>query len=43
MIPNMLDESCRLGWNGASVVSIVLMIAGFAVSFVLGKMEKLRS
>ena len=43
MIPNMLNESCQLGWNGVSVLSIVLMLVGFAVSFVLGKMEKLRS
>lgn len=43
MIPNMLNESCRLGWNGVSVLSIVLMLAGFVVSFVLGKMEHLQS
>ena len=40
MIPNMLNERCILGFNGASAVSIVLLIAGFFVSYLLGKREK---
>ena len=47
MIPNMLTDSCRLGWNGTSVVSVILLILGFAVSYYLGDLEennrKLRS
>lgn len=39
MIPNMLNESCVLGMNGASVVSMIVMAAGFVVSFYLGDME----
>ena len=39
MIPNMLNETCVLGWNGRSVVSIVVMIIGFFVSYYLGDME----
>jgi len=42
MIPNMLNESCQLGWNGASVMSVVLMVVGFVVSFVLGDFENIR-
>jgi len=40
MIPNMLNESCVLGWNGESVLSIVLVFIGFLVSFYLGDVEK---
>ena len=40
MIPNMLNEKCRLSWNGLSVVSIVLMLVGFGVSFYLGDMAE---
>ena len=40
MIPNMLNENCRLGWNGASVCAIVLLVVGFAVSFVLGDIQR---
>lgn len=36
MIPNMLSDKCILGWNGASVVSLVLLVIGFAVSYYLG-------
>lgn len=42
MIPNMLNESCRLGWNPASAVSAVVLVLGFAVSFYLGDMENNR-
>lgn len=37
MIPNMLNENCVLGLNMTSAVSILLLIAGFLVSFFLGK------
>ena len=36
MIPNMLTESCVLGWNGASAVSVAVLILGFLVSLILG-------
>ncbi len=37
MIPNMLNKSCVLGFNWASAISIILLIAGFIVSYILGK------
>ena len=40
MIPNMLTENCVLGLNGVSAVSVLLLIAGFAVSYILGKRER---
>ena len=40
MIPNMLTENCVLGFNLISLISIVVMIAGFFVSYCLGKREK---
>lgn len=40
MIPNMLTENCVLRFDGASVVSILLLIAGFFVSYFLGKRER---
>jgi len=40
MIPNMLNENCVLGFNGTSAVSVVLLAAGFLVSYFLGKREK---
>ncbi len=40
MIPNMLNDKCGLGWNGTSVISIVLLLIGFAVSFYLGDLSK---
>ena len=36
MIPNMLTDNCVLGWNGASAVSVAVLILGFLVSFILG-------
>ena len=39
MIPNMLNESCVLGMDAVSVVSIVVMIIGFFVSYYLGDIE----
>ncbi|MBR3693956.1 MAG: DUF368 domain-containing protein [Erysipelotrichales bacterium] len=43
MIPNMLNESCVLGLNGLSVISIVVMILGFGVSYYLGTIESSKS
>lgn len=40
MIPNMLNERCVLGFNGTSVISVLLLIGGFLVSYFLGKREK---
>ena len=39
MIPNILSESCTLGWSGTSAVSLVLMVLGFCISFYLGDIE----
>ncbi len=39
IIPNILDESCFLGWNAQSVISIALMLLGFVVSFYLEDIE----
>ena len=36
MIPNMLTESCILGWNGASAVSVAVLVMGFLISWFLG-------
>ena len=40
MIPNMLNESCFLQWNLASVVCVVVLVLGFGVSYFLGDVEK---
>lgn len=40
MVPNMLTDNCKLGWNAASVVSVVLFLLGFLLSFYLGDLEK---
>ena len=40
MIPNMLTENCVLGFNAASVLSILLLIAVFLLSFWLGDLER---
>jgi len=39
MIPNMLTDNCRLGFNGVSTVSMVLALIGFGVSYYLGDIE----
>jgi hypothetical protein len=36
MIPNMLNESCVLGRNPESVVSVAVLILGIAISWYLG-------
>ena len=47
MIPNMLTENCRLGRNGETAVSLILLVLGFGLSYYLGDLEennrKLRS
>lgn len=40
MIPNMLNESCYLALDWQTVISILLMAAGFCLSLFLGKIEK---
>ena len=39
MIPNMLSENCVLGFNSESAVSVLVLAAGFWVSYYLGKRE----
>ena len=40
MIPNILSDACILGWNGASVAAVILMLAGLALSLYLGDLEE---
>jgi len=40
MIPNLLNESCVLGLNLTSGISILMMLIGFAVSYYLGDIEQ---
>ena len=40
MIPNMLSDNCTLGFNGVSVLSLVLAVLGFGLSFYLGNLEE---
>lgn len=40
MIPNMLNETCVLGLNMTSVISLLAMAVGFFVSYYLGNLEK---
>lgn len=39
MVPNMLTESCVLAWDIPSLVSLVVMVLGFALSFYLGDFQ----
>ncbi len=39
IIPSVLDKDCVLGLNATSVVSVILMILGFLLSFYLGDIE----
>lgn len=39
MVPNMLTESCVLAWDARSLVSLVLLVLGFALSYYLGDLE----
>ena len=38
MIPNMLTPECTLSMNGQSAMAVILLIAGFAVSWILGNL-----
>lgn len=40
MIPNMLNDSCVLGWNFKTVISMVVMVVGFAISMYLSNIQK---
>jgi putative membrane protein len=40
IIPSVLNESCKLGMNNASYISVILLIFGFIISFALGKLKK---
>ena len=40
MIPNMLNERCVLGFDLASVISMLLFVIGFFVSWFLGDWER---
>ena len=40
MIPNMLSSSCVPGWDGKTLISAVLMVLGFCLSFYLGDLER---
>ena len=42
MIPNMLNESCVLGRNPESAVSVAVMILGILISWYLGNLPKKR-
>lgn len=39
IIPNVLNESCVLGFNISSVIAIVIAIIGFGISFFLGDVK----
>ena len=39
IIPNVLNKSCALGLNASSVISIIIMIIGFGISFFLGDIK----
>ena len=40
MIPNMLNESCVLGWDLESAVSVAVLILGILISWYLGNLPK---
>lgn len=39
IIPNVLNESCTLSFNINSIISIILVILGFSISTVFGKLK----
>ena len=43
MIPNMLNESCVLGRNPESLLSVLVLILGFFISWFLGDLPKHRA
>lgn len=40
MIPNMLNDSCRLALDGTTAISLVLLVLGFGLSWYLGDLEE---
>ncbi len=40
VIPSVLNESCAVGLNGKTAVSLLLCLAGFVVSLLFGRMQK---
>lgn len=40
IIPNILTEKCVLGFNGASAISVILLLCGFVVSYFLGNVKE---
>lgn len=40
IIPNILNESCTLGFNINSVISIILVILGFSISKIFGSLKE---
>ena len=41
IIPNVLNSSCKLAWDGRSVLAIVIAILGFAASFCFGHINEI--
>ena len=39
MIPNMLTSSCIPSWNLSTLISLLLLVLGFGISFYLGDLE----
>ncbi|MBQ2937393.1 MAG: DUF368 domain-containing protein [Clostridia bacterium] len=40
IIPNILNESCVIGFNGASLMAAVFFVGGFLVSYLLGNVKE---
>ena|GEM_PF-4572517 len=40
IIPNILNESCYLGYNMNSLISIILFVIAFCISYSLSKLEE---
>lgn len=39
IIPNVLNESCVIGFNSTTIISFIIMIIGFGVSYFLGDIK----
>ena len=39
IIPNVLNESCKIGFNAQSVIAIIIAIIGFGISYFLGDIK----
>ncbi len=42
IVPSVINESCVVGWNGKTLVSVVILVVSFLASLVFSNMEKLR-